>query len=234
MCHHHPSLHRNLTELELSKPLQASFHFCLLTLSCSSLRRNETGCPWRFPDEVVRGVLMSAWASTQITQRSGQCWAWPLMVPIARLQRTNTVILKVLCLANYQWLSQPVQLTLPSGPLKQGLDETKSPWTYSFQRLILSELGGNGRLWRFKTNHWLPLQCDKWYCCPQIHIIWSISPGPEKYFKYLFNEWNPVKWCVLYVTSHKYCLIHVKVDQGDLIISKRSINFLRVKISIVM
>lgn len=117
---------------------------------------------------------------------------------------------------------------------KAGFGWDKSPWTYSFQRLILSELGGNGRLWRFKTNHWLPLQCDKWYCCPQIHIIWSISPGPEKYFKYLFNEWNPVKWCVLYVTSHKYCSIHVKGDQGDLIISKRSINFLRVKISIVM
>lgn len=33
---------------------------------------------------------MSAWASTQITQRSGQCRAWPLMVPIARLQEANT------------------------------------------------------------------------------------------------------------------------------------------------
>jgi len=90
------------------------------TLSCSSLRRNETGCPWRFPDEVVRGVLMSAWASTQITQRSGQCRAWPLMVPIARLQGTNTVI-EALCLAhltNNKYL-QSVQLTLcPQGKVR--------------------------------------------------------------------------------------------------------------------
>lgn len=34
---------------------------------------------------MVRAVLMSAWASAQITQRSGQRWAWPLMIPIARL-----------------------------------------------------------------------------------------------------------------------------------------------------
>lgn len=30
------------------------------TLSCSSLMRKERGCPWIFPDTVVRGVLMSA------------------------------------------------------------------------------------------------------------------------------------------------------------------------------
>lgn len=46
---------------------------------------NATGWPWRFPDGEVIGVFMSAWASTQMTHRSGHCWAWPLTDPIARL-----------------------------------------------------------------------------------------------------------------------------------------------------
>lgn len=49
------------------------------------------------------GVLMSAWASTQIRHRSGHCWAWPPTEPMARLDggrrsvsawanRTNTLL----------------------------------------------------------------------------------------------------------------------------------------------
>lgn len=57
----------------------------LLTLSCSSLSMNATGWPWRFPDGEVMGVFTSAWASTQMTHRSGHCWAWPDTDPIARL-----------------------------------------------------------------------------------------------------------------------------------------------------
>lgn len=118
------------------QPALHSLHFSPQTLSCSSLRRNETGCPCRFPDEVVRGVLMSAWASTQITPRSGQCRAWPLMVPIARLQRTNKIILKAPCLANIiitNILSQHSShfvLRVKSGSrLSLDLDENRVPRT---------------------------------------------------------------------------------------------------------
>lgn len=45
-----------------------------------------TGQPWRFPDGDVMGVLMSAWASTQIRHRSGHCWAWPPTDPMAKLE----------------------------------------------------------------------------------------------------------------------------------------------------
>ena len=136
--------------------IQFSFHFNPLTLSCSSLRRNETGCPWRFPDEVVRGVLMSAWASTQITQRSGQCRAWPLMVPIARLQETNMII-EALCLANITSNKYPhvsAVHTLSSGQsqgprLRLDLDDQQSS-ACSSQRLTLSELRRSGRFQRFK------------------------------------------------------------------------------------
>lgn len=58
---------------------------CPLTLSRSSLSMKATGQPWRFPDGEVIGVLMSAWASTQIRHRSGHCWAWPPTDPMARL-----------------------------------------------------------------------------------------------------------------------------------------------------
>lgn len=57
----------------------------LITLFCRSLSKNATDWPWRFPEGEVRGVLMSAWASTQIRHRSGHCWAWPSTEPIARL-----------------------------------------------------------------------------------------------------------------------------------------------------
>lgn len=57
----------------------------LITLFCRSLSKNATDWPWRFPEGEVRGVLISAWASTQIRQRSGHCWAWPSTEPIARL-----------------------------------------------------------------------------------------------------------------------------------------------------
>lgn len=56
-----------------------------LALSCSSLSMNATGCPWRFPDGEHIGVLMSAWASTQMRHRSGHWRAWPLTEPMARL-----------------------------------------------------------------------------------------------------------------------------------------------------
>lgn len=61
------------------------------TLSCSSLSMKATGWPWRFPDGEVMGVLMSAWASTQIRQRSGRCWAWPATEPMAKLQSVRQV-----------------------------------------------------------------------------------------------------------------------------------------------
>lgn len=61
-----------------------------LTFSCSSFSRNDTGWPWRFPDGEVTGVFRSAWASTQMTQRSGHCWAWPHTDPIPRLEEGQT------------------------------------------------------------------------------------------------------------------------------------------------
>lgn len=59
----------------------------LLTLSCSSFSKKDTGWPWRFPVGEVNGVLRSAWASTQMTQRSGHCWACPPTEPIPRLEK---------------------------------------------------------------------------------------------------------------------------------------------------
>lgn len=56
-----------------------------LTLSRSSLSIKATGWPWRFPEGDVSGVFTSACASTQMTQRSGHCWAWPATDPIPRL-----------------------------------------------------------------------------------------------------------------------------------------------------
>lgn len=61
----------------------------LFTLSCNSFSRKETGWPWRFPDGEVIGVLRSAWASTQMTQRSGHCWACPPTDPIPRLEEED-------------------------------------------------------------------------------------------------------------------------------------------------
>lgn len=59
----------------------------LFTLPWSSFSKKDTGWPWRFPVGEVIGVLRSAWASTQMTQRSGHCWAWPPTDPIPRLER---------------------------------------------------------------------------------------------------------------------------------------------------
>ena len=57
-----------------------------LTLFCSSLSMKATDCPWRLPEGEVKGVFMSAWASTQIRHRSGHCLAWPSTEPMARLR----------------------------------------------------------------------------------------------------------------------------------------------------
>lgn len=76
----------------MSEIAQYQHIFCawmLITLFCRSLSKNATDCPWRFPEGEVRGVLISAWASTQIRHRSGHCWAWPSTEPIARLWEWN-------------------------------------------------------------------------------------------------------------------------------------------------
>lgn len=69
-----------------SEDLRTRDQTCPLTLSCSSLSMKATGQPWRFPDGEVMGVLISAWASTQIRHRSGHCWAWPPTDPMPRLE----------------------------------------------------------------------------------------------------------------------------------------------------
>lgn len=62
------------------------------TFPFSSFRRKETGCPCRFPELVVSGVLMSVWASTQMTHRSGWILAWPEMLPTAILGRKRMCV----------------------------------------------------------------------------------------------------------------------------------------------
>ena len=51
--------------------------------------RQATGMPWMFPEGVSSLVLMSAWASTQMTRSFlpalRQCAAMALMLPMARL-----------------------------------------------------------------------------------------------------------------------------------------------------
>lgn len=61
------------------------------TFPFSSFRRKDTGCPCKFPVVVVSGVLISVWASTQMTPRSGWTLAWPEMLPIAKLLGKNFV-----------------------------------------------------------------------------------------------------------------------------------------------
>ena len=55
------------------------------TLEWSSRMRYDAGCPWMLPVEVVRGVFMSAWASTHTTHSSFCEAACPKIEPIARL-----------------------------------------------------------------------------------------------------------------------------------------------------
>lgn len=85
----------------------------VLTLSRSSLRRNETGCPWRLPDWVVRGVLISACASTQITPRCGHCCAWPLTEPSAKLETATKTLLQFLLQNNYKNNGQSLSFSQP-------------------------------------------------------------------------------------------------------------------------
>ena len=59
----------------------------------SSLTKKETGIPCRFPELVVRGVLMSACASTQRRARFSRMLAWPDTEPMPILwspPRTST------------------------------------------------------------------------------------------------------------------------------------------------
>jgi len=46
--------------------------------------RKAKGIPWMLPESVVSGVLMSACASTQMTQASEYTDSVPAMVPMAR------------------------------------------------------------------------------------------------------------------------------------------------------
>ena len=63
--------------------------FSLGKYSSNSFRRNETGWPCKLPEDDVKGVFMSAWASIQIKPISDfiffKAVAVPSTLPIAKL-----------------------------------------------------------------------------------------------------------------------------------------------------
>lgn len=98
-----------------------------------------TGWPWRFPDGELMGVFISAWASTQMRHRSGDCSAWPATEPIARLWEKKDSLLNIWCL--YESSSESmhtgaVHLPVITSQHDQGMPGSNSSAHCTRQRLI--------------------------------------------------------------------------------------------------